>query len=105
MPIVISPRIREKLEEKHGVSEDEIRQCFANVEGEFLRDTREEHQTDPPSWWYVANTNRRRKLKVVFLARAVQTPDGKEVTQVEVKTAYEANADEIEIYDRLGQSQ
>jgi hypothetical protein len=103
MAIVISPRIRKKLEEKHGVSEDEIRQCFANVEGGFIRDTREEHQTDPPSHWFVAETNRRRKLKVVFVARKVLAVDGNETVQIEIKTAYDANGEEISIYERLGQ--
>ena len=101
MAFVISPRIRKKLAEKHNVSEDEIRQCFTNVEGTYIRDTREEHRTDPASHWFVAETNQRRVPKVVFLARKIETPDGPKV-QIEIKTAYEANSAEISIYDRIG---
>lgn len=100
MAIVISDRVRRKLIDKHNVSEDEIRQCFMNGGEHFFRDPREEHQTDPPSHWFVAETNQRRKLKVVFLARKVQALDGQKV-EIHIKTAYPANAEEIALYERL----
>jgi hypothetical protein len=102
MPIVISQRILRKLAEKHRVSEDEIRQCFMNVEGSYLRDTREKHDTDPPTHWFISETNRKRKLKVVFVARKVETPNGAQV-RVDIKTAYEPSAEEIDLYLRRGQ--
>ena len=97
MKLNISAQVREKLEKKHGVTENEIRQCFENREGGFLEDAREEHQTDPPTQWFVAETNKRRKLKVVFIAR--QTKDG---IRIAIRTAYPANADEIRIYEKFG---
>lgn len=97
----MSPRIRQKLEDKHGVSEEEVRQCFQNVEGEFLRDRREDHRTDPPTHWFIAPTNRNRLLKVVFVARKEEAEDGTRV-RIDVKTAYPPAQDEIDIYDRHG---
>jgi len=97
----MSPRTRRKLAEKHSVSEDEVRQCFENMEGNLLKDRREDHQSDVITWWFVAETNRQRKLKVCFVIRRVETTDGPK-TFFEVKTAYPPNADEIALYDRYG---
>jgi len=72
MKLHISSRIRQKLQEKHTVTEDEIVQCFADSTNKFLEDTREDHKTDPPTRWFIAETNYGRELKVVF----VQHPDG-----------------------------
>jgi hypothetical protein len=103
MPIVISPRVRAKLEQKHCVSDDEIRQCFANLDGDFLRDPREQHDTDPPTHWFISETNRRRILKVVFVARRVEGADGApDRTDVHIKTAYEPDGTEIALYQKLG---
>jgi len=101
MPLWYSDEVRRKLAEKHKVSEDEVRQCFENREGDYLEDTREEHRTDPPTHWFVSQTNRLRVLKVVFVARRIKTESGSE-TRVEIKTAYPANPTEIDIYSRLG---
>jgi len=67
MGIWISPRVRQKLLSKHNVSEDEIVQCFQNMEAtsKFLTDPREEHQSNLTTYWFISETNRRRKLKVV----------------------------------------
>ena len=69
MAIKISHKIREKLEEKHNVCEDEVVQCFANRDGHYLRDEREEHKSDPPTQWFIAETDYGRKLKVVFVMK------------------------------------
>ena len=103
MSIWISPRVRAKLAQKHHVTESEIRQCFENLDGEYLRDPREEHHTEPPTYWFVSETNARRKLKVVCLFRKVPSTDGSPPTiRIEIKTAYDANATEIDIYSRHG---
>lgn len=94
MGLVISDKIRQKLAQKHGVNEEEIRQCFASREKGFLEDTREDHKTNPPSKWFVAQTDFGRVLKVVFM----YFPD---TGEVHVKTAYEANQKEIEIYEKF----
>lgn len=89
--LVISSPIEEKLASKHRVTPREVEQCFENCEGSHLVDTREEHLTDPPTQWFVAETNAGRKLKVVFVFK-----DGK----IFIKTAYDANPEEIRIYEK-----
>lgn len=69
MKLFISDPVREKLASKHGVTEAEIRQCFENREGRLLEDTREDHQTNPPTQWFISCSNRQRKLKVVFVVK------------------------------------
>ncbi len=101
MALRFSDDVKKKLAEKHNVSEAEVRQCFENRDGDYIKDTREDHRTEPPTYWFVAETNKRRLLKVAFVARKVKTESGSE-TRVDIKTAYAANADEIEIYNRYG---
>jgi uncharacterized DUF497 family protein len=92
MEIFISRKIQEKLDHKHGgVSMSDIRECFANRDGKFLRDTRANHQTNPPTQWFIAETNFGRELKIAFLER-----DG----NIHIKTAYEPNDDEHRAYTR-----
>jgi hypothetical protein len=101
VPLYISPRIKKKLAEKHQVSEDEIKQCFQNFEGDFIRDTREEHQTEPPTWWFISETNRMRKLKIAFVARKVEDTDGQQ-TRVDIKSAFPPDLEDIECWERHG---
>jgi uncharacterized DUF497 family protein len=100
MGIVIHLAIRKKLEEKHGVSEEEVRQCFANFGGKFLRDIREKHETDPPTWWFIGETNRLRALKVVFIARKVETPHGA-TTQIIIKTAFPPSPEDTQCFEHV----
>ena len=92
--ILISPRVREKLVQKHDVSVDEIGECFANRTGRALIDTREEHATDPPTMWLVAETDHGRHLKIVFIQHA--TGD------FTIKTAHPANDIEKATYLKHG---
>lgn len=79
-----------KLTEKHNVSQKEVLECFANGEAIYLEDTSEEHRTDPPTWWFMAPTNRNRMLKVCFIRR-----DG----DVLIKTAFEPSSSKhLELY-------
>ncbi|MBD2859976.1 ADP-ribosyl-(dinitrogen reductase) hydrolase [Spongiibacter sp. KMU-158] len=94
MALVISTKIMAKLKDKHCVTKTEVLQCFSNINGEFLIDSREEHQTDPPSQWFIAETDQGRKLKVVFVFK-----DG----DFFLKTAYPANSTEISIYKNKAQ--
>lgn len=80
MGLIIAPRVREKLARKHRVSEEEFVQCFANRDGKFLFNTREEHRTDPPTHWFIAQTDFGRESKIIF----VPTSKGPEI-----KSAYE----------------
>ncbi|RMD67691.1 MAG: ADP-ribosyl-(dinitrogen reductase) hydrolase [Gammaproteobacteria bacterium] len=93
MAIVISPKIKKKLQEKHSVSEEEVHECFANREGRLLMDTREEHRSDPPTLWFIAETHMGRKLKIVFIQKG---------EDIYLRTAYEANETEIRIYEKYG---
>lgn len=70
MPIIISQKIRDKLKSKHSVSEEDVAQCFANRTGTYLLDPREEHASDPPTQWFISETDFGRKLKVVFILKS-----------------------------------
>lgn len=94
MKIVITGRIRLKLERKHGVRPEEVEECFANRLGRFLEDTREQHRTVPPTKWFIAETDSDRKLKIVFMES--------EAGDIEIKTAYEPNHEEEKIYEKYG---
>ena len=90
--LILSQKIREKLAGKSPpVTEEEIRQCFANQTHEALLDTREEHRTDPPTRWFVAETDYGRKLKIMYVPRT----EG-----VSIKSAYDASPEIIRIYSK-----
>ena len=89
MALKCSSAVKQKLAEKHGVSLEEVQQCFANREGGLLEDTREDHQTDPPTQWFIAETDYGRRLKVVFILK-----NG----SILLKTAYTPNPKEESIY-------
>lgn len=90
MGLQISVGVRNKLASKHGVSEEEIIQCFANREGCFLEDIREHHKTDPPTQWFIAETDFGRLLKVIFIDRG----DG----DIVIRSAFEPGPEERRIY-------
>ncbi len=92
MAIYISKVVREKLDVKHGgVSLDEIRECFANMDGKLLYDTRSEHLTNPITRWFIAETNYGRELKIAFMQMS---------GDIHIKTAYEPNEAEREAYEK-----
>jgi hypothetical protein len=91
--LIITDKIAEKLWSKHGVMRADVEQCFANRQGGLLEDTREGHRTDPPTWWFISETDRGRRLKIVFIER-----DG----SYYIKTAYDANDAEEQLYERYG---
>jgi len=91
--IIVTTRIDNKLDKKHAVTVEEVDQCFDNRCGVNLIDDREDHRTDPPSLWFIAETNRGRLLKIVFVYR-----DG----NIYLKSAYEPNEDEVKIYEDEG---
>lgn len=87
--LVITPDNLEKLHRKHNVKPLEVHECFLNIDGPYLKDTREEHATDPPTEWFVAQTDRGRFLKVIFVFK-----DG----NIYLKSAYDANERTLHIY-------
>ena len=88
-----STEVKKKIATKHNVTEDEIQECFASrpTGTGYLKDNREDNRTTPPTLWFVSETDFGRKLKVVFIHK-----DGKII----VKTAYQANAEEIRIFNK-----
>jgi uncharacterized DUF497 family protein len=91
--LIVSAAVLAKLREKHSVDLREVEQAFDNKCGLVLIDDREDHQTDPPTLWFVAPTNRDRMMKVIFIYI-----DG----NMHLKSAYEADPDAIALYDELG---
>lgn len=94
--LVIAPDIRDKLESKHHVKEGEVHECFFNRDGPYLFEGEEDHQTDPPTEWFLAQTDRGRLLKVIFVFR-----DG----NIYLKSAFDANAKAQQIYTELSNKQ
>ena len=90
---VISGKVYKKLVQKHGLSEPEkaIAEAFANITGKILIDNREQHYSNPPTEWFIAETDRGVKLKVCFINK-----DG----VFYIRTAYPANQTEIRIYEQ-----
>ena len=94
--VVISPLIKDKLEQKHRVKPGEVHECFFNQSGPYVEDTEEDHKTDPPSYWFIAPTNRDRLLKVIFVLR-----DG----NLYLKSAFDANPKSQRIYTEISNQQ
>ncbi|MHB1569141.1 MAG: ADP-ribosyl-(dinitrogen reductase) hydrolase [Steroidobacteraceae bacterium] len=92
MDFKISQRVIEKLKTKHGIERSEIPECFCNRTGSYFTDTRLDHQTDPPTYWFVAPTDKGRLLKVVFM----RYPD-----YFEIKTAFVPTDGSDALYERL----
>ena len=65
---------------------------FYNRTGIVLEDTRAEHQTEPPTVWFIAPTHQNRLLKIVYVLN-----DG----VVYLKTAFEPNPQEKLLYLRM----
>ncbi|WJY16331.1 hypothetical protein PCO82_06630 [Pectobacteriaceae bacterium CE90] len=94
MKLLISQQIKHKLANKTPpVTEKEIEQCFSNRTGNFLEDNREDHKSDPPTKWFISETDYGVKLKVVFIFYS-----GKGIA---IRSAYAPNHDEIRIYDKF----
>lgn len=93
MGIRVSTRILEKLARKHNVKKEEVDQCFANRNGKYLRDPRAEHQTNPPTQWFIAETDFGRRLKVVFIRNG---------SDIDIKSAFDPNQEELRIYAKFG---
>lgn len=95
MGLHISQAVRLKLSSKNPpVSEEDIQQCFANRTGKDLLDQRAEHATDPATRWFVSQTDFGRTLKVCY----IPYPE-----DIAIRTAYDANPDEIRIYRKYGE--
>lgn len=95
MHLIASLKVQHKLKIKHNVAFSEVEECFLNQNREFLEDRRIRHLTIPPTRWFIAQTNKQRLLKVVFIKR--------EKYIYELKTAYEPSPKEKAIYYKIAQ--
>ena len=95
MATIIPPGIRDKIArpDHGGVTEAEVHECFENHDGRLCWDDRPEHLDSRglPSPWFVAETNRRRLLKIMFVR------DGSDIY---LKSAYPATQRVHEIFER-----
>jgi len=88
--LLITDGVQDKLSKKHSVTRTEVVQCFANKLGRLLQDDREEHRTDPPTLWFIAETDAGRELKIIFV---------REEGVVFLKSAYPPDEVERRIYN------
>lgn len=90
--LIISDKIRMKIgDASHGgITDKEVRECFMNRCGKVVRDDREQHRTDPPTQWFVAETHLGKKLKIVYV---------EDDEHVYLKSAYLATKTIQEIFD------
>lgn len=89
----ITPDVLDKINKTHGVKREEVEHCFANRIGRLLIDNRPQHKTNPDTLWFLALTNQSRLLKVAYIQRE---------SEVQLKSAFDPNEIEIEIYKRHG---
>jgi len=93
--LIISAATEAKLKTKHNVTISEIRQCFLNRNGRLLVDNRALTKTNPPTLWFIAETNKGRALKIVYIQK---------ILEVHLKSAFEPNDVELAIYRQYGGS-
>lgn len=91
--LIVSRKVKEKIENRHELLIREICEAFANKEGAFLRDAREDPDKMPFSQWFVAQTDKGKLIKVAFIL-------DDENRKVIIKTAYEPNEEEVRIYKK-----
>lgn len=95
MTLRYTPHIENKLITKHQVTIDEVKQCISNLDPEkdhFFEDTAEKHATNPPSFWFISETDMGRKLKVVIIPKD---------DFFQLKTAFDAKPKHIALYEQL----
>ena len=91
--LYIHSSIEEKLKNKKPpVTRLEVEEAFHNCDGVFIEETREDHKTKPPTYWFISETSDDRILKICFIAHM----DDKVIV---LKTAFDADNWEIEEYE------
>jgi hypothetical protein len=90
--LVISPAIEGKLTLKHQITRQDVEQCFVNRTRSYLIDDRLDHQTEPPTEWFIAENDRGVLIKVVFIF---------DDDLIYLKSAFPPNAIEIRIYNTI----
>lgn len=91
MAVYISSKVKKKIKDKHGLTLDEVFEAISGRLAGFLEDTREEHKSDPPTYWFIGSTDFGKLVKIAFIFK-----DGTMI----IRTAYEANQRELAIYKK-----
>lgn len=87
----ISPKTEKKIERKHNsISLDDIYYAFHNPLGGIFDDNRPEHKTEPPTRWFIGETEYGRKVKIAYIWPPGEKP--------RIKTAYEPKQPTLEYY-------
>jgi len=89
MILHVSDRVEEKLR-RRVITQFHLLECFDNRNRTTLIDNREQHRTDPPTQWFIAETDAGRRLKVVFIQLTA--------LDVVIRSAFDPNADEERYY-------
>lgn len=92
MQLVASSKVIEKIRNVHSVEMEEVEEAWFLHNGALLEDLREEHKTNPPTVWFIAETMSGRKLKVVLVI------DRKKGFAA-LRTAYEPDQIEVDLYE------
>lgn len=85
----ISAAVLKKLKDDHNVERPEVEQALQNRQAGLLEDKRAQHKTNPPTLWFIAPTNKWRRLKIVY----IQTG-----SDIDLKSAFDPNMEEERIY-------
>jgi uncharacterized DUF497 family protein len=93
-PFRTTEKIVSKLREKHKIEIEEVREAFLNYDGEFLKETRSEHQGENQKLWFISETDHDRILKIVFI---------EDQDQLDLITAYDPDEEDITYYEKLTQ--
>ena len=92
MELKISVKVAAKLIQKHNVVREEIEECFATRPKGYLADIREDHQTNPPTLWFISETYKGRSLKIAFMII-----EG----DIVIKTAFKPSDQDIHCYNKF----
>lgn len=94
MKLTVYPAIVQKLRSKHQVEMHEVEEAFLNRTGRLARELRQVDPKQAPRYWFIADTDGGRRLKVVYaLDRAAPAPV--------LITAYPPNEREERLYATL----
>ena len=80
LELVVSPWVEIKIKEFHSVSVMEVEEALCTFTGKLHKETQAEHQTIPPTYWFISETMEGREL---FIAIKI------EGNKAFLKTAYE----------------
>lgn len=92
MGLKVSSKVKDKLWEKHNLTITEVKEGFANRTAGFLDDTRADHKTDPPTRWFVSETDRGKRIKIIFIYKN---------DNIIIKSAYPPELDAEKMYSRF----